>query len=72
MRKDPTEVREGVSHIREENSLTGPPENRDTRAGECVLCLRNSEEGRSFGAETRTEELERSDRKCVAARWEEL
>lgn len=74
MRKDRTEVREGVSHVREENSLMGPPENRDARAGECVLYLRNSEEGRRFGAKTmRTEELERrSDRKCVPARWEEL
>ena len=52
VRKNPTEVREGVSHIREENSLMGPPENRDARAAECALYLRNSEEERRFGAET--------------------
>ena len=51
MRKNPTEVREGVSHIREENSLMGPPENRDAGAAECALYLRNSEEERRFGAE---------------------
>ena len=58
MREDRTEVREGVSHVREENGLMGPPENRDTGAGESLLYLRNKEERKRVGAETRTEDLE--------------
>ena len=46
----------------------GPPENRDTEAGESLLYLRNKEERKRVGAETRTEELETRARTGNACR----
>ena len=46
----------------------GPPENRDTGAGESLLYLRNKEERKRVGAETRTEDLETRARTGNACR----